>query len=469
MGSLTALLNLSRESLLANQEALNITSNNVANQNTPGYTREVATWQTFDSVTINGISAGIGSNVSAVSQRDRVLEQRVQQQTQLQAQSAALSSALSQVENIFGLSSTSTSAASTALGSSIDSFFNSLSALSTSPADTPTRQSVLASANTLAGAFNAATNQLANISSGLDQQASTGVSQINHLTSTIASLNQQIAALSPNSDAGILEDQRQQAIAQLSQHIGLDQVSTENNGITLTTANGALLVSGSNAYAMTTANVAGVTHILAGPGSPQDDVTASITGGQLGGILNARDQRIPSFQNQLDQLAYAIGSAVNQQNQLGVDANGNPGQPIFNLPATAAGSAAAIAVAITNPQLIAAAAVGEGASGSGNALSLSNLTNAPLISGETASNFFASFLGSLGTAAASASTNNTAQQATLAQLTTQRNSLSGVSLDEEAANLTQYQRAYEAASKVFSIVDTLLASAINLGEPTTVS
>ncbi len=468
MGSLTSLLDLSRDSLIANQEALNITANNVANQNTPGYTRQIVTWQTLDSVNINGISVGIGTNVFAVSQRDRVLEQRVQQQTQIQSQSAALSSALSQIENIFGLSSTSTSAASTALGSSIDSFFNSLTALATSPADTPTRQSVLSSASALAGAFNSAASQLSSISSGLDQQAGTIVGQINTLSSTIASLNQQISSLSPDSDAGTLEDQRQQAIAQLSQYIGLDQVSTENNGITITSANGALLVGGSTSYSFTAANVAGVTHILAGSGTPQD-VTASLTGGQLGGILNARDQQIPAFQNQLDQLAFAIGSAVNQQNQMGVDATGNPGQPIFNLPAAAAGSSAFISVAITNPQLIAAAAVGEGTAGGSNTLALGNLANSALVSGETASNFLAAFLGNLGATAAGATTDSAAQQSTLTQLTNQRNSLSGVSLDEEAANLTQYQRAYEAASKVFSIVDTLLANAINLGEPTTVS
>jgi flagellar hook-associated protein 1 FlgK len=468
MGSLTALLDMSRQSLMANQAALNITANNVANQNTPGYTRQVVTWQTGDSVDINGISVGIGASVTAISQRDRVIEQRLQQQTQVQSQSATLSSALSQVEAIFGLISTSTSAASTALGSSIDSFFNSLSTLAANPSDASTRQSVLFAANALASTFNSAANQLSGISSSLDQQAGSIVDRVNTLTSTIASLNQKIGSLSQKSDAGPLEDQRQQAIAQLSQYVGLDQVATENNGITLTTSNGALLVSGDNAYAMTTTNVAGTTRILAGAGA-QQDATTSLSGGQLGGVLKARDQQVPAFRNQLDQLAFAIGTAINQQNQQGLDANGKPGQALFSLPATATGAAAAISVATNNPQAIATAAVGEGSSGNSNALALSNLATATLVSGETASGFLAAFLGQIGTAAASATMDSTAQQATLTQLTTQRNSLSGVSLDEEAANLTQYQRAYQAASKIFTIVDTLLANAINLGNPTTVS
>lgn len=468
MGSLIALLDISRQSLLDNQAALNIVSNNVANQNTPGYTREVATWQTEDSVNINGISIGIGASISAVSQRDRVLEQRVQQQTQVQSQSAALSTALTQIEDIFGLSATTTSAASSSLGTSIDSFFNSFSTLASNPSDSTIRQSVLSIANTLAGTFNSVSSQLSTISSSLDQQVGTIVGQVNSLTATIASLNQKISSLSPNADAATLEDQRQQAISQLSQYVGLNQITTENNGIALTTSSGAVLVSGGTSYPITTSNIGGSTHILAGAGT-QQDVTATLTGGQLGGILDARDQQIPAFQSQLDQLAFAIGTAVNQQNQQGLDANGNPGQAIFNLPATAAGAAASISVATTNPQAVAAAATGEGSSGNSNATALSKLATTNIVSGETASGFLAAFIGQVGNAAASASTNSTAQQATLAQLTTQVNSLSGVSLDEEAANLTQYQRAYEAASKVFTIVDTLLANAINLGEQTTVS
>lgn len=465
MGSLTSLLNLSQQALMADQSALNITANNVANQNTPGYTREVVTWQSGDTVSINGGLVSTGPSVTAVSQRDRILDQRLQQQTQIQSQSSTLSSALSQIEDIFGLSSTSTSAASTALGSSIDGFFNSLT---TNPSDASTRQSVLSAADTLASIFNSAAGQLSGISSGLDQQVGTIVGQVNSLTSSIASLNQQIASLSPNADAGTLEDQRQQAISQLSQYVGLNQITTENNGISLTTSNGAVLVSGNNAYAMTTTNVAATTHILAGT-NPQQDVTSGLTGGQLGGVLNARDQQIPAITSQLDQLAYAIGTAVNQQNQQGVDGNGNPGQPLFTLPATATGAAASITVATTDPQAIAAAAIGQGASGSSNATALSNLATATIISGETASGYLAAFLGQVGTAAASANTDSTTQQASLSQLTTQVNSLSGVSLDEEASNLTNYQRSYEAASKVFTIVDTLLASALNLGEETTVS
>jgi flagellar hook-associated protein 1 FlgK len=467
MGTLTSLLNISREALLADQAALNVTASNVANQNTAGYTNEVVSFQSADAVTLSGGTYGAGVTASSVSQRDRVLEQRVQQQTQTQAQSGALESALQQVQNIFGLSSTSTSASSTQLGTDLNSFFSSLSALTSNPSDTATRQSVLSAANTLAGDLNSTANQLAQVSSSLNQQVVGDVNQVNSLTTTVASLNAQIASISPNADAGTLEDQRQLAIAQLSKLVGLDQIATPQNGITLTTSSGAVLVSGNQSFAVSTTQVGGNTDVLAG--DPPQNVTSNLTGGDLGGVLQARDTELPAYSTALDSLAYGIGTQVNQQNELGVDSSGNPGQAIFTLPASQVGAAASIQVLPTDPGAIATAKAGEGSAANDNATALANLSTANIVGSQTASGFLASFLGQIGSDTAGATTNNTAQQATLTQLTTQRDSLSGVSLDQEAANLTQYQRSYQAASQVFNIVDALMASAINLGVQTTVT
>jgi flagellar hook-associated protein 1 FlgK len=467
MGTLTSLLDISREALLADQAALNVTASNVANQKTAGYTNEVVSFQSTDTVTLSGSTYGTGVTASAVSQRDRVLEQRVQQQTQTQAQSGALESALQQAQNIFGLSSTSTSASSTQLGTAINSFFSSLSALTNNPSDTATRQSVLSAATTLAGDFNSAANQLSQISSSLNQQTVSDVSQVNSLTTAVASLNAQIASINSNADAGTLEDQRQLAIAQLSQLVGLDQISTPQNGITLTTSSGAVLVSGSQSYAVSTTQVGGNIDVLAG--DPPQDVTSNLTGGDLGGVLQARDTELPAYSSALDSLAYGIGTQVNQQNELGVDSSGNPGQAIFTLPASQAGAAASIQVSATNQGAIATAMSGEGSAANDNATALANLSTANIVGSQTASGFLASFLSQIGSDTAGATTSNTAQQATLTRLTTQRDSISGVSLDQEAANLTQYQRAYQAASQVFNIVNTLMASAINLGVETTVA
>jgi flagellar hook-associated protein 1 len=467
MGTITSLMSIAQQALIADQEALNVTSTNVANQNTAGYTREVVNFQSVDTITLSGGTYGAGVTASAASERDRVLEQQVQQQTQTQAQSGALQSALQQVENIFGLSSSASSASSTTLGTDMSSFFSALSALTRNPSSTATRQSVLAAATTLAGDFNSAANQLAQVSSNLNQQVVSDVGQVNSLTTTIASLNAQITSLSPNADAGTLEDQRQLAITQLSQLVGLDQISNEDNSMTLTTSSGAVLVSGNQSFAMSTTQIGGTTHVLAGVGD--QDVTSNLTGGDIGGALQARDQQLPGYASALDNLANAIGTQVNQQNAQGIDGNGNPGGNIFTLPSSQNGAAALIQVATTDPNAVAAASVGEGSAGNANATALAGLSSANIVGGQTATGFLASFLSQIGNDASAATTNNAAQQAALTQLTTQRDSFSGVSLDQEAANLTQYQRSYQAASQVFSIANTIMASALNLGEETTVT
>jgi flagellar hook-associated protein 1 FlgK len=467
VGSIASVMDIAQQALIADQEALNITSSNVANQNTAGYTREVVSFQSSDAVTLSGGTYGSGVTATAASQRDLVIERQVQQQTQVQSQAAALQSALQQVQDVFGLSSTASSASATVLGSAVDSFFSSLSTLASNPSDPATRQNVLSSASSLAAAFSSAATQLGQISSNLNQQATGDVGQINALTSTIASLNGQISNLNPNSDAGTLEDQRQQAITHLSQIVGLNQISSQQNGITLTTSNGAVLVSGNQSYAVQTSQIGGTTHILAG--IPQQDVTSSLTGGDLGGVLQVTNQQLPSYANALDSLAYAVGTQVNQQNQQGIDGDGNAGGALFTLPPSQAGAAAAIQVATTDPTAVAAAGPGQGSSGNTNATALSNLATTLIVAGQTASGYLASFLSNVGNDTAGATTDNDAQQAILTQLTTQLNSFSGVSLDEEAANLTQYQRSYQAASQVFTIADSLMASAINLGVETTVT
>ncbi len=469
MGTLVTLLNITTEALAANQAALNTTANNVANQNTPGYAREVVNFVTGDtyirSYTVSQADGVIAELPTSI--RDRVLEQRVQQQAQAQSQSATVQSALSEVENVFGLNASSTSSSLTALGSAVNSFFTSLTALVSNPSASASRQQVLSTAGSLAKILNSSSSQLSQITSSLNSDAQSITGQVNQLTATIARLNGTIAIQDPNTDAGVLEDQRQQAIAQLSQLVGLQQITTSQNGIELTTSNGGLLVAGTDAFKLSTSLVGGSLQVLAGPN--HQDVTAGLTGGSLGGTLQVLTTNVPAIQNNLDTLAYSVATAVNTQNEAGVDGNGNEGQALFTIGATSAGAAGTIALATNDPSLVAAAGQGEGSAGSTNATALANLAGANIVAGQTVSGFLSSALAQVGEAASAANTDSSVQQATLTQLTTQRNALSGVSLDEEAANLTQYQRSYQAASQVFAIINSLFASAINIGVETAVA
>jgi flagellar hook-associated protein 1 FlgK len=472
MGSLSGLFDMSRGALAADQAALNATANNVANQNTAGYTRQVASFSSGDTVTLSGLGGanGVrnisGPSVTTTSARDRVLEQRVQQQMQLQSSTSAQSGALAQIQDVFNVSGGSTTAGSTQIGTALDTFFSSLTALAGDPAGAATQQGVLSAAQNLASQFNSASTQLAQVGSSLNGDLSTSVTAVNSLTKTIAGLNRQIAEVSPNADAGPLEDQRQLAIEQLSQYVGLDQIRTENNGIALTTQGGAVLVSGATASALTATTTGGTTRIFDSSGT---DVSAGIQGGSIGGQLTAQNLDLPAVTSALDALAYRVATAVNAQNQAGTTTTGAAGGAIFSVPATAAGAAATISVIPTSAGAIASAGTGEGESGNGNATALANLALTTDATGTTISGSLGVMLAQVGSSASSLSEQNTTQQATLTQLTTQRDSTSAVSLDTEAANLSQYQKSYQAAAQLLTVLDSLMATAINLGTQTAVS
>lgn len=466
MGTLIGLMGLSRSALDAEQNAINVTATNVANQNVAGYTRQTVSFSDTDSVSLSSSSnSGQWVTSSATSQRDRVLDQRLQQATSQSSASTARLSALQSVESSFGLSDTNANASSTQLGSALDSFFASLTALTANPSDATTRSSVLTAASTLASAFRTAASSLSSATSTLNVQIATQAQGIDALTSQIAHLNGQITSLSSNANTDALQDQRQQAVQQLSQILGVNVISNENNGITLTASNGAVLVSGTDSYSVSTTMVDGNTEIVAGlPPSLQ----SGITGGSIGGMLEARDSDLPQLSSQLDQLANAVGTAMNQQNAMGTTISGATGGAIFSLPPTVADAAAQIGVTTSDPAAIAAAGAGEGINGTTNAIALSAIASNTIVGGQTASSFYARFIGTLGNIVAGATTAQSSDAAATTQAQTTRDSFSAVSLDDEASQLQQFQRGYEAAAKVFSIINEIMGAAINLGTATTV-
>ena len=473
MGTISSAFSLMSGALDADQSALSIVANNVANANTPGYTEETPNWRENSPIQINGVSYGSGvTQTGATSLRDRVLEERLNQQQQLASASGARLTALNSVQALFTPDSGSTSATAGDIGSDITDFFSSFASLEANPTNNALRQQVLSSASTLSGDVSNAAASLNGQRAALDEDASGITSQVNSLTGAIAQLNQQIQSTSPNADAGTLEDQRQQDLSQLSKLIGINQITTENNGLSITTTSGQLLVSEGSSFQLTTGRAGGVTHFYIGT----TDVTSQLAGGggELGGYLTARDQDIPSVMNSLDQLAYSVSTQVNALNNSGTDLDGLTGTVanplyIFNQPTAVAGSAANMSVAMTDPNQIAAAGLGQGTGDNSNAAAMANLASQLIANGQTPSNDYSNFVSTLGATVSSVQTENTAQNASVTQLQTQNDALSSVNLNDEASSMETLERSYQAASQVFTMLDRIMASALNLGDQTAVS
>ncbi len=458
MSSLNASLAVALSGLAAEQGALAATTNNVANVNTPGYSREVPVLTTNDPDVVGPLTFGTGVDLQSIeSIRDPILESQIQQETQTQGQLNSLVSALQQAQVNFNPSSGD-------IGTAISNFFDSINQLSGNPADLSIRQGVITAADNLATAFNTTANNLTAQRSSLDQGVVQTVGQVNQLSQQIAQINGQISNLqNAGESAGTFIDQRTQLIDQLSNLVDVSVIPTDNS-LTLTTANGSLLVSGQQSYQLTTqTDPSGVQDVYA----QNADITSTITSGQLGGLLNARDQQIPALQNQLDTLASGLANAVNGVQTAGFDLNGNAGTNLFNPPpAGGTGAAANLSVAITNPSLIAASS--DGTSGSnGNAEAMYALSTQAIVGGQTPTNYYSTIVLNVGNATSNATAEQTASSQILQQLNDQNSAISGVSLDEEAANMVQYQQAYDASAQVVTTINDMMYTVVNMSTLTT--
>jgi flagellar hook-associated protein 1 len=322
------LLSTSVSGLLAFQQALDVTSNNIANANTPGYDVETANFQEQQGQQTGSGYVGSGVDVSSITRAyDTYLAQQVNATQSSYSSSNTLATQAAQVDNML-------SDSSTGLTATLQSFVNALQTVASTPTSTAARQALLSQGQALAQQVQNYDSQLSQYGSQLETQLSGDVTEINTLSSNIASLNQQIAAASSNGQTpNSLLDQRDQLINQLSQYVSVQTASQGNGEVNVYIGSGQALVTGGVAQTLTTIPNAydpsqldiGIT---SGSGSSAD-ITSEVSGGELGGLLSARSQVLDPATNAIGQIAVAVATIVNQQQQSGMDQSGAPGQPMF--------------------------------------------------------------------------------------------------------------------------------------------
>lgn len=464
MSSLFGTMSVALQSMLAQQGAMGVVANNIANSNTPGYSREVPEFEESPPVLSGNTMIGTGVTLKSVqSVRDNILNLRIDQETSQQSSLGSYVNSMDQVQSLFNETQ------GTGLQTALSNFFNSFQSLATDPTSSPLRQAVIIAGQDLASAFNQTSNNLATIQQGLDQSVVQTVQQVNQLTGQIAGLNQQIQEVANSGDSpGSLQDQRDQDLTNLSQLIDTAVIYNNDGTVSVTTTNGALLVSGNQSDALTTQiNTSTGMHDVYALGT---DISSQISGGELAGYINARDSSIPSAQSSIDNLAAGLISAVNQQQTAGYDLNGSQGVNFFTpfTPSTAgsnAGAAATMSVAITSPDQVAASSSATTTGDNSNATAMANLQDAQVVSGQTAGDYYSNLIDQIGNQVSDASSEQEAVGLVLQQLDNQQSSISGVSLDEEATNLIQYQQAYEASARVISTIDELNQTTLDMYTP----
>jgi flagellar hook-associated protein 1 FlgK len=454
MGNLTTSLINAGNALQVYESALDVTENNVTNANTPGYARQSATLvaQPFDLVT--GAPGGVLLGPTQ-SSRSQFAEQSVRTEQTASGYDQQKVSDLSTVQNYFSLSTTS------GIAPDISALFNSFSQLSVTPNDTVARQTVLNDATTVAQDFNNTANGLLSQASDLNQATSSTITAINQLAGTIATINSE-NRMDPSGgvDAG-LDAQLNSSLEQLSQYVNFSTLQQSDGTVSVYVGGQTPLVMGSQTYAIQGNFSAPQTAILSSSGA---DITSQITGGQLGAVLDDNNNVIPSYVSSLNTLAQTLADQVNNALNNGIDENG--AAPVTNLFSynASTGAAETLAVNPLTPDQIAAASPGA-PGGNGNALALAALANATVVNGYTFAQAYGNLGGQVGSDLSTAQNNSTTNQALLSQAETLRQQVSGVSLDSEAESLLEYNRSYDAISKMLGVLNSLSLDIVNLLPP----
>ena len=337
---------ISVSALQAFQQAINVTSNNIANASTPGYDVESANL-TEALPQSNGVATvGAGVVVTGIS---RAFSQAAANQLNTSQSSLGQLNALqnysSQIDNLFGTTVGG-------LSTSLQSFYSAFSNVANNPTSTASRQALLGQAQAVATSFQNASSELNSLNTDVNSRITADVQQINSIASSISTLNQQIVvgtAQDGNQPPNELMDQRDQLVSNLSQLVGVSTTTDPNGALNVFVGNGQpLVLQGQTTQLTTVPNQFNASQLEISTSTANGNViSSSITSGDLGGLLAARAQVINPALGQLGQVATALSQTVNSQQSQGLDLNGNLGANIFSVGTPSATSSSKNTDAVT--------------------------------------------------------------------------------------------------------------------------
>jgi flagellar hook-associated protein 1 FlgK len=458
-------LNLGARALQANQLGVEVTGQNLANSSNAAYSRQRVTLSTSTSTPTSLGMQGTGVQASSIQQiRDAMLDGEVRDESTVggywNSQQSALQNAQAQLGEFLNLNASGSATDSQGLSDQLNNLFNAFQSLATSPTSTAQRQNVVNQAQTLAAGFNRAAQQLTSLGDALNTSVTNTVAAANQLLSQITNLNDQIAkATVSGGSANDLNDTRQQALENLAGLVNI-QTTTNSNGTVDVSIGGMQLISGNKTLDTLQAYDSGSGQLLVRTTTGGTPLT--LTGGSIQGTIDARDGALQTLRNNLDTLASSLATQVSGIYSSGYDLNGGTGATLFN--GTDAATISVNSSLQTDPSLVQAAGVSGATGDNAVALALARLGQQSVASlgNNTFSGAFASNVGAFGFSVSNATSEVANHTSIATMLKNQRDSVSGVSLEEEVANLITFQQAYSASSKIISTADQMLQTVIAL-------
>lgn len=485
MGSTFSSYSIAASGMYVNQAGLTVTSQNLSNINTSGYSRQAV--QSCDTVLSNGVkSSGSGATLEEVRRaRNQLLDSTYRQQNATANYTANQQGTLTYLQEILDEFSASDGTTSDGLQATLTNFFNGWEELAKEPSSLSNRQNVIEYANALVSTFQAIDTQLAGLQQDEVQAAGDSVAAINKMAGHLLTLNQQISkAEAGSAEACDLRDQRDLLLDELSQYTAFTAQEASNGAVTVFIG-GTALVSGAATYALE----------LQGDGSAANPLrvswqgskeTAVITSGLLASCLQEGDSRgfssvsgtqnytptaasaISNLRQGLNVLLTGIAEQVNSLHSAGYGLDGSTGLAFFTT--TDSSKALSLDNLTVNPVLTGnvnklAAGTTQNASDNTIANQICAVSSNSYFQydglSKNSTTFYQSLMSWLATAGSTSETTYTTQAALVKQTDSQRQSVCSVSMDEEMAAMLQYQHAYSAAARLLSTVDSLIGGLIS--------
>jgi flagellar hook-associated protein 1 FlgK len=458
--SITSILNIATSALFASQASIQVTSNNVANADTEGYIRQTAVLTESASVETAAGLIGSGVTVTAIKAvYDKYLEASV-------AEENNASEEWSIYETYFGRIETILNEDNTGLSANITDFFNAWESLSVDPTNSTVLTAVVTAGDNMCQTIQDVYGELKDLQTELNGSVAEKVKDVNNILSSIAELNSQIYKEgSSGADDATLISQRTELISELSGIIDIQCYEDSNGGLTVMTSDGKLLVDGVNANELSVedSGTDGCYSVIWNSASgASEDITDDISGGSLKALIDLRDNQITAFIDEINDLAESLATEVNSLHSSGYGANGTTGINFFTEVSTTGDYASMFAVSDeveTSTDYIAVSSTADSTSGNETALAIAKLTSGSVtIDGQstTFTDCCASMESEIGSLSENAQDLSEYHTSLLASLETERDSVSGVSTDEEMTNLIKYQYAYQAAARLITTAESLL-------------
>ena len=465
MTQMFGLLSTGVGALLSQQRAISVTGNNIANVNTPGYSRQRVNMETNLPMDTSVGPISMGVHTTTVERvYDRFLGVQMNNANADLGRWEAQKGALERVEVVVDESG------GYGLNQALSDFWNSWQDLSMNPSGTTERSVVAAKSQALADSLHQKYADLEQAQADIDAAVRSGVEDINRLSAEIADLNQKIARTEADGtvNANDYRDSRDLALKQLSEIIGINSFEDADGRVVVSVGSGRTLVESGNTTALTPSPSAGHADIVwPGNTGATQNISNEITSGRMAGWLQARDTKIDSYKDRLNALAANLIAEVNTLHTAGFDLNGVAGIDFFE--GSGAADMAVDQAILDDPGLIAAASTAAGGAGRRRAMqmrAIADLRNGPDDGRRHRRHLRRRrqrrWSARSGTTCRRPRPIQSHQADMLDYLDSYRESISGVNLDEEMVNLVKYQAAYTAAAKMITMGDDMLSTLMNM-------